>query len=254
MSELLEMSERENIFFQAKLAHRAERYDEMISKMNKVVHCASAAAYDLTIEEREMLYIAYKCAVDSRRASIRVVEATEQDCKKTDNHEEEDRMENLQLMSEYKLKIERELVTFCKEIIGIIDESLIINSSSAEAKAFYLKIKADFFRYMADSNCSVARKAHDAYQKAYIFASSELHPTNPRRLGVASDLSLFYYNNMRSPQKAYIIAKETYDEAHRNIRDIPNNASYKDSTAIMQLLRDNITRWSDEIGSVESPK
>ena len=53
-----------NVYF-AKLAEQAERYDEMADYMKAV----GGAPGELTVEERNLLSVAYKNAVGSRRAS-----------------------------------------------------------------------------------------------------------------------------------------------------------------------------------------
>ncbi len=58
----------------AKLAEQAERYDEMVDFMKKV----AALKVELTVEERNLLSVAYKNVTGSRRASWRIVSSIEQ--------------------------------------------------------------------------------------------------------------------------------------------------------------------------------
>lgn len=68
------MADREDKVFMAKLAEQAERYDEMLESMKSV------ATYDteLSVEERNLLSVAYKNVIGARRASWRIVSAIEQ--------------------------------------------------------------------------------------------------------------------------------------------------------------------------------
>ena len=50
---------------------------------------------------------------------------------------------------------------------------------------------------------------------------------------------------MNSPDKACQIAKQAFDDAIAEL-DTLNEESYKDSTLIMQLLRDNLTLWTSD--------
>merc|ERR1712157_464785 len=95
---------------------------------------------ELTAEERNLLSVAYKNVIGSRRASWRVVTSIEQ---KGDS----DKME---IIKDYKSKIESELVEICNDILGIIEESLIPNSTSEEAKVFYYRMKGDYHRYLSE--------------------------------------------------------------------------------------------------------
>ena len=67
------MADREDRVFMAKLAEQAERYDEMLDSMKSV------AAYDteLTVEERNLLSVAYKNVIGARRASWRIISSIE---------------------------------------------------------------------------------------------------------------------------------------------------------------------------------
>lgn len=50
---------------------------------------------------------------------------------------------------------------------------------------------------------------------------------------------------LNSPDKACQIAKQAFDDAIAEL-DTLNEESYKDSTLIMQLLRDNLTLWTSD--------
>ena len=68
------MADREDKVYMAKLAEQAERYDEMLESMKSV------ATYDseLTVEERNLLSVAYKNVIGARRASWRIISSIEQ--------------------------------------------------------------------------------------------------------------------------------------------------------------------------------
>ena len=128
--------DRESLVYKAKLAEQAERFDEMVAQMKEV----AKQPQELTVEERNLLSVAYKNVIGSRRASWRVVTSIEQ---KGDQ-------DKMTIIKDYKSKIENELVEICNEILGIIDESLIPNSTSEEAKVFYYKMKGDYHRYLPE--------------------------------------------------------------------------------------------------------
>merc|ERR1712070_366348 len=90
-----------------------------------------------------------------------------------------------------------------------------------------------------------ADKSLEAYKKASEIAQSELATTHPIRLGLALNFSVFYYEVLSSPDQACTLAKTAFDEAIQEL-DTLSEESYKDSTLIMQLLRDNLTLWTSE--------
>jgi len=87
-----------------------------------------------------------------------------------------------------------------------------------------------------------------AYKTASDTANSELPTTHPIRLGLALNFSVFYYEILNSPDRACRLAKAAFDDAIAEL-DTLSEESYKDSTLIMQLLRDNLTLWTSDMQS-----
>lgn len=85
-----------------------------------------------------------------------------------------------------------------------------------------------------------------AYKSASEIATTDLPPTHPIRLGLALNFSVFYYEILNSPERACRLAKTAFDDAIAEL-DTLSEDSYKDSTLIMQLLRDNLTLWASDV-------
>jgi len=227
----------------AKLAEQAERYEEMVEYMEKVAKTVDVE--ELTIEERNLLSVAYKNVIGARRASWRIVSSIEQ---KEESRKNE---EHVAQIKEYRGKIEAELSNICDGILKLLDSHLVPSSTAAESKVFYLKMKGDYHRYLAEFKTGVERKESAdstmvAYKAAQDIALAELAPTHPIRLGLALNFSVFYYEILNSPDRACNLAKQAFDEAISEL-DTLGEESYKDSTLIMQLLRDNLTLWTSDL-------
>ena len=68
------------------------------------------------------------------------------------------------------------------------------------------------------------------------------------------NFSVFYYEILNSPDRACHLAKQAFDDAIAEL-DSLSEESYRDSTLIMQLLRDNLTLWtSSDSGDAEGAK
>uniref|UniRef100_A0A4W3J037 14-3-3-like protein GF14-A n=1 Tax=Callorhinchus milii TaxID=7868 RepID=A0A4W3J037_CALMI len=133
---------------------------------------------------------------------------------------------------------------------GLLDKYLIPNSTTAESKVFYLKMKGDYYRYLAEVAAAENKKqtvenSQTSYSEAFDISKKEMQPTHPIRLGLALNFSVFYYEILNSPEQACALAKTAFDEAIAEL-DTLNEDSYKDSTLIMQLLRDNLTLWTSD--------
>ena len=230
-------TEREKNIYLARLSEQAERYDEMSEAMKLVAHEGT----ELTVEERNLLSVAYKNVVGSRRASLRILSSIEQ------REESRGKEDHLNKVREYKNKVESELSKICDDILKVIDDHLIPASKTIESKVFYHKMKGDYYRYLAESASGENRTKHgDNAKEAYLAATEiakDLVPTDPIRLGLALNFSVFYYEIMGSHDNAINLAKEAFDQAVEQLENIADE-TYKDSTLIMQLLRDNITLWT----------
>ncbi|KAL6984103.1 hypothetical protein U1Q18_052617 [Sarracenia purpurea var. burkii] len=237
-------SAREENVYMAKLAEQAERYEEMVEFMEKV-SAAAAESEELTVEERNLLSVAYKNVIGARRASWRIISSIEQ---KEESRGNED---HVAMIRDYRSKIESELSSICDGILKLLDSRLIPSASSGDSKVFYLKMKGDYHRYLAEFKIGAERKEAaestlTAYKAAQDIANAELAPTHPIRLGLALNFSVFYYEILNSPDRACSLAKQAFDEAIAEL-DTLGEESYKDSTLIMQLLRDNLTLWTSDM-------
>jgi len=234
---------REEWTYMAKLSEQAERYDEMVDAMKKV----AGLDLELTVEERNLLSVAYKNVVGARRASWRIISSIEQKEENKPAQQESGKNPHLQLIKDYRSKVEKELSAICNDVLSVLDEHLIPSSTTGESKVFYYKMKGDYHRYLAESTSGDNRsKSSEEALSAYKAASEiamDLLPTNPIRLGLALNFSVFYYEIMNSPDSAIQLAKQAFDNAIEQLESLTDE-SYKDSTLIMQLLRDNITLWT----------
>lgn len=231
---------REELIFMSKIAEQTERFEDMLDYMKKVV----LLGQELSLDERNLLSVAYKNSVGSRRTAWRALSSIEQ-------KEEHKGGKNLNLLREYKKKIESELTNYCNDILNLIDSNLVKQSSNSESKVFFLKMKGDYYRYIAeyatgDLHAKASENASKAYQTAMEAANQDLKTTHPIRLGLALNYSVFYYEVLNDPSKACNLAKQAFDDAIADIEHIEED-QYKDATTIMQLIRDNLTLWTSEM-------
>lgn len=121
---------------------------------------------------------------------------------------------------------------------------MIPKETTDEGTVFYKKMKGDYFRYLAEvkfegSYENVVTSSKEAYEEAMEFAAKTLNAANPVRLGLALNFSVFYYEIENNPPKACLLAKTSFEEGMTEL-DNSDPETYKDSTLVMQLLRDNL--------------
>merc|ERR1712007_343482 len=205
---------------------------------------------ELSVEERNLLSVSYKNAVGSRRAAWRIITSVEQKEKSKGNEEQ------AKYAKEYCTKVEGELQKICDAILKLLDQNLIAKASTGESKVFYQKMMADYYRYIAefsdgDKKGKAAESARLAYEEAAKVAEKDLAVTHPIRLGLALNYSVFQYEVLSNPDDACKLARTAFEDAIAELDNVAEE-SYKDSTLIMQLLRDNLTLWtSDQEGGGE---
>jgi len=243
------IDKRDRLCMQARLAEQAERYEDMAKYMKdltKLVCASEGTDKDLNQEERNFLSVAYKNVVGAKRSSWRVIGSIE-------HKSADDTFGKKQHAKEYKQKIESELKDVCNDVLELITEYLLKGAqSSIESRVFYLKMQGDYYRYLSevasdDGACNV-KCAEDAYNAAMELAkgsenSAGLDSTHPIRLGLALNFSVFHYEIKNDSNCACELAKQAFDDSMAKLDSIPED-TYKDTTLIMQLLRDNLTLWT----------
>ncbi|CAL8096336.1 unnamed protein product [Calicophoron daubneyi] len=222
----------------ARIAERAERYDDMARAMK--LYTEMKGKDELGIEERNLLSVAYKNVVGARRSTWRIISGLS----RNDVPEEKTKC-----AQQYRTRVSGELNEICGEVIELLNKYLTANAVSVESKVFYWKMAGDYYRYLSevagpDNRETVIASSLEAYQKASEIAK-ELPSTNPIRLGLALNFSVFYYEIKNDPRLACSLAQKAFDDAVGEL-DTISEESYKDSTLILQLLRDNLTLWTTD--------
>merc|ERR1712070_378517 len=222
--------DRDMALFMAKKAEEAERYEEMILYMKRIVECAASGdemkspapgeAGSKGVEERNLISVGYKNIMSQRRTAHRTV----MNCISPDEAKNQ----------EFKQKIAEEVFALIKEVIEVL--------------VFFKKMEGDYNRYGAEITEGAQRDTYKAaalaaYDSAQTMADG-LDSTNPVRLGLALNFSVFYYEICDKKEDACNLAKKAFDTAIDHL-DALSEEAYKDSTLIMQLLKDNLTLWTE---------
>ena len=226
----------------AMLAEQCNRFEEMVQFLEDMVKTRDK---DLSSDERNLLSIAYKNSITSLRTALRTIMAYESKEKKKENST------FLPYIQEYKKKVESELVKACERVLKSIDGNLLSKASDSEAKVFYIKMKGDYNRYIAESvegdlKDKVGKDALAAYQEASDNAK-DLPVLNPISLGLALNFSVFHYEVMNDHDTAIKIASDAYDKASKELPNIDEDAEEnRDAVSIINLLKENLDMWKSE--------
>ena len=225
----------EEKIFLARVAEQAERFEDMVNFLDEVL---AAKGGSVNPDERNLLSVAFKNLISSKRAACRTISAIEQNPKYTKFNA---------ALIDYKTKIETQLMADCQKVIDMINSRVLSGDCSDEAKAFFVKMVGDYYRYIAENAKDakleeVKQKAKTAYEEANAI---DLAACNPIKLGLALNFSVFNYEVLKDHAKACELADNALQQALDKIDELEED-DFRDAKSIIELLKENLTLWKEE--------
>ncbi|KAL3096380.1 hypothetical protein niasHS_004346 [Heterodera schachtii] len=234
---------KDQLIYLINVCEKARRFDDMVEAMKKLIKLD----LNLGLDDRVSLAVAYKGAMSSRRSSWRMLVSIEERTGPEMNERQH------QVMESYREHVQNELVTICQELLTCINEVLFPKATDPEPKVFYLKMKADYYRYMAEvatdaDRSGVVELAKGAYQEAMEIATSKIAAINPTRLGLALNFSVFNFEILKSVDEARKVAQKAIDLAQAEIATLTVPLA-DDASINLRMMRENMELWTPEGGS-----
>ena len=232
---------REEYVYLSKLYEKAQRYEDMISAINDYIELDPK----LTKEERNILSAGYKNILYDKRENWKFLSSMER-------KEMKKKSKQVIYIQEIKNHIEKEIKKIVDNVHNIIDKHLIPNCEDNESKIFYMRLKADHYRYLCElsKEKEFIEKAEKIYKEAYNIAIKELPHINNERIGLCLNLALFYYEIKGDKNEGYKIAKNCFEESMKYLEDFQKFKS-KEALMLIQLLKENLIFWSSEMNEEE---
>jgi hypothetical protein len=240
----------------AKLAETAERYEDMTAYMLQGVK--DKPGDEITVEERNLISVGYKNLMSARRTAHRVTKQQIDEPRLLHNGGSD---ASIAKANEYKDKISEELKALIDKVVVEVVQPFTtgpLKATQAEVLVFFKKMEGDYNRYGAEvteggDKTAFTSKAEAAYKEASVMCESTtgnvdddpLPATNPIRLGLALNYSVFMYEIQEKKEEATAMAKEAFDLAIQKLDQL-SEEQYRDSTLIMQLLKDNRELWEND--------
>jgi 14-3-3 protein epsilon len=136
-----------------------------------------------------------------------------------------------------------------KQAIDIVNKQLIPKAIGDQARIYFGKLKADYYRYMAEfaaeSDQVPFERANRFYAESLEQAKAKLPATDPILLAVAVNFSLFLHDHVRDPQRAIQLVKETCG-AYATAKDQRGDTAAPgadEEAALVGMLQENLTSW-----------
>ena len=126
------MTDTETNIFLARVAEQAERFEDMVDYLSQVLEQKGG---DITVDERNLISVAFKNLISGKRAACRTISAIEQNPKYQKFGE---------ALTNYKDKIETGLIEDCEKVIKIVNDHVLAKSCDEEAKAYFFKMIGDY--------------------------------------------------------------------------------------------------------------
>lgn len=179
--------------------------------------------------ENELLLFAYKSLVKNKRNLLLMIEQYLKNdfC-------------NTEILKKFKEVISAQIKKCCIEMINIVDAILIHREKDIESQIFYEKHKADYYRYICESDPDekTINKSQQCYDKAFEIAKDKISSSSSLYLGLILNYSVFLNDIKKQTQKAIEISQKACNEA-KDIND-------SDAPGIISLILENIQFWTDE--------
>ena len=157
-------------------------------------------------------------------------------------------------------KLELKIKEFCQEMINKSDKlkkDYIDNIDNLPSKIFYMKIKADYYRYLAEianeeEFPEVLKEARDCYEEAYKLCTdgtSNIAPQDALALSVVLNYTVFLYFILDDTRFAFGIADKAYKAAMCNLTLEANGNVEKDPEVevLIKRIEENLTIWKIEL-------
>lgn len=242
-SALEEMGDdRQEALVMAMCAESAKRYDDMAAAMKQV----AKTGQPFTPGERKLFRSAFTNVANARRSSLKRISSIDQDSEPSE-------MTKV-IAKEYRGKIVQELTEICLSVLRLLNDDLIPSANdqnNTESHVFYLTMKGDFFRYMAEiatgtTRNELVKKTASIYMSAKSIADEGMLPTHPFRLDLYLNYSVFMYETEDKRSEARLLAKEAIQGAKSQLDSRLPNEWCDETTHALQLLKDNISLWKAE--------
>ena len=232
----------------AQVAEDAMQYDTMANTMDMIVRMKKFEP--LNREERRLLCSAWRNVTMRLRKVYKVI--------KNSMNKTEIKTDDIlpDMLKNHLDEVRERLSSLCQGFLKILDEKLLPSVENQEqqtlyileSRTFYMKIKADNFRYLASISTTDKKKSYTelalkAYREATI-ASQKLDVTSVVRLELALNFAVFYCTIMNSPNMAIEVAKDAYDQSVAKLETVDDKDEYRGAIEMMKLLRDNLRSWA----------
>ena len=219
--------------FLARVYHTAGNETKAAEEVAKL----STVRENLTPEDEATVSVVTKGRIDQLRRARRIL------CVVEEREENKAKVNRVLALRGFKSKIEEELAGLLNQFISSIDNAFLQHPTSEPARILFLKMKADYCRYLAEIQRMPVNQVQAAYVAAYDAARNSLGPAHPLRTGIALNYSVFHYEIVGNKDAAIQIAKMAYEEGNSAAKSLPPEEK-DDAMEVINLIATNLKNWT----------
>jgi len=239
------MSEIDDKLYLARICHLSGLHEETLNYIEEVVILKNG---NINEEEKNLLFTSLKSLINFRRESWRTINALE-------TKEIKNNSNLLPRVTELKSTLAEEIKKFVNKGIELIDNKLLKNDISEELKVMYYKIKGDYIRYILEltpkekeEEINILKNKSDENYKIGLNLCESLSDLSTTKVSLILNYSVFLYEVIKDYKNAYTLANNTYQTTMKNL----NNDNYdlsllKDLNKMLNILKENISKWAETI-------
>lgn len=234
------MNDLDDLIFFCHFSNVYNREDDAINYMKQIIQVDPV----LDVRRRVLFQQVYKTIVDSMRNTLCVISSY------YDMEEQMGRTEHATELQKKKEQLVSKLLPLCKEVIQLVDDVLLPNAQDEETQVYFLKLKGDFYRYVAEysdesESVAAANAGEDSYNQAYEL-SMGLSKCDPVRLSLILNMSVFKYEIRKDMESASEMLEDTL--ANLDINSSPeDNDKRQEILGIVSIMKQNMSAWAEEM-------
>lgn len=234
----MDTASEKDLLYLANVMERIQRPKdglELIEKLSKIKPA-------FNVDERTSFSIIFKAAVDKIRNSLRVL---------NENllyEEENSKPEHCERIKEIINESFSDLQKLCNNTLEMLDNQLLPNAESPQAKVCFLKLKGDIYRYLTefaegDEKEIFLAAADEAYSSALPIALSELKKSDTVRLGLILNYAVFKYEHKQAYEEAKDLLNKAIELLNNDFSDVSPDTE-NESKSIIEVMQNNLQRWN----------
>lgn len=219
--------------FLARVYHTARLTGKASDEVSKL----KFARDPLTPEDEATISVVTKARIDQLRRARRIVSVVE------DREENKGKVNHVIALRGFKKQIEEELAGLLEDYVSSIRDAFLAKPTSEPSRILFLKMQADYCRYLAEMQRLQVQHVQTAYTNAYNAARGCLDAAHPLRTGIALNYSVFYYEIVQNKEAAIQIAKGAHEEGIKGAAALPSDER-EDAMEVLNLIATNLRNWT----------